>query len=245
VVVAERGEAMKVEALMHRDVVTVRRDTPLREVARLLVEQRVSGLPVVDEAGAVVGVVSEADFLIRERGEPTERPRWLERVFRGGEGLTAEELVKVRAMTAAEAMTAPAVVVDPATTVESAARTMIERRINRLPVVSRGRLVGIVTRADVVRAFVRTDDELREAIIDDVVRRAMWLDGRDLAITVTDGVVRIAGTLERRTDVATIEQLVRAIPGVLDVTVEADWRVDDPRVEAPVVDMVSPPYGPR
>ncbi len=236
---------MDVGSIMRRPVVTVRPETSLREVARLLVEHGISGVPVVDASGAVLGVVSEGDFVIREGGAPRERPRLLDRLFGGETGPTPEELAKVHATTAGEAMTAPAITADPRTHLADAARTMVERAVNRLPIVEDGRLVGIVSRADLVRAFVQSDDELRTTIVEDVVRRAMWLDDRKLGIDVADGRVTITGTLERRSDAGILERLIEQVPGVIAVTVETDWRFDDSDVRAPAVDMVSPPYGPR
>jgi CBS domain-containing protein len=236
---------MKVGEIMKRSVVTVRPETSLRDVAGLLVEHGISGVPVVGDSGAVLGIVSEADFLIRERGIPDRRPRLLDRVFGRGASLAADELAKLAAKTAGEAMTIPAVVVGPGTAVREAARIMSARQINRLPVIEDNQLVGIVTRADIVRAFVRTDEELRAAILDEVVRRAMWLDDRAVSVTVGDGVARIDGTVERRSDVVILERLVREIPGVLDVTLDVGWRVDDTDVEPPRQDMVGPAYGPR
>lgn len=236
---------MNVASIMRQTVVTVRPDTPLRDVARLLVEHGISGVPVVDESGAVLGVVSEADFVIREVGVPREHRRLLGRLFGGNGGASAEDVAKVHATTAGEAMTAPAITTSPATTLPDAARTMIERAINRLPVIEDGRLVGIVTRADLVRAFVRTDEELRTTIIEDVVRRAMWLDDREVGVSVVDGRVTIEGTLEKRSDAAILERLVEGVPGVITVTMATDWRLDDADVQAPAIDMVSPPYGPH
>ncbi len=236
---------MKVGEIMKRSVVTVRPGASLRDVAGLLVEHGISGVPVVDDSGAVLGVVSEADFLIRERGIPDGRPRLLDRLFGRGASLAADELAKLAAKTAGEAMTSPAVVVTADTAVREAARIMSERQINRLPVIDRDQLTGIVTRADIVRAFVRTDDELRTSILDEVVRRAMWLDDRAVSVAVDDGVARISGTVERRSDAPILERLVREIPGVLDVRLDVGWRVDDRDVDPPRQGVVGPAYGPR
>jgi CBS domain-containing protein len=236
---------MHVSEIMKRSVVTVRPDESLRDVAGRLVEHGISGVPVVGDSGAVLGIVSEADFLIRERGLTEARPRLLDRLFGRAAERPAAELAKLAAKTAGEAMTSPAIVVTADTPVREAARIMSDRQINRLPVIEGERLVGIVTRADIVRAFVRTDEELRRAILDDVVRRAMWLDDRQVSVDVDGAVVRITGTVERRSDVATLERLVREIPGVLDVELDVSWRLDDADIRPPRQDMVGPAYGPR
>jgi CBS domain-containing protein len=231
---------MNVGSIMQRTVVTVRRETPLRDVARLLVEHSISGVPVVDDVEAVLGIVSEADFVIREGGTAPARARLFDRLF-GGDGAPApEELAKIHATTAGEAMTAPAITVAPDTALSEAARIMVRQAINRLPVVKAGRLVGIVSRADLVRAFVRTDEDLRTAIVEDVIRRAMWLDDRELGVEVIEGRVRITGTLEKRSDAVILERLVEQVPGVIAVDVDTAWRIDDADIPAPSLDLVSP-----
>lgn len=231
---------MRIDTIMRREVLTVRPATPLREVARLLVERGISGLPVVDEEGAVLGVVSEADFVLKESGAPKHR-RGLERFFGGA----PEANAKVEATTAGEAMTAPAITVGSVTSLQEAARIMVERAVNRLPVVDDGRLVGIVTRADVVRAFVRTDEELQRIVVDDVVLGAMWMDPAKVTVEVADGIVTIGGTLEKRSDGPILERLVRSVPGVIDVRMEAGWSLDDTELRAPKPDIVSPPGPPH
>ncbi len=237
---------MNVGSIMRQPVVTVRPETPLRDVARLLVEHGISGVPVVGDTDAVLGIVSEADFVIRGRGLPNRRPRLLDRLFGNGGSLGAEELAKIQARTAAQAMTSPAIVIGPATSVREAARIMSERAVNRLPVVSDDQLVGIVTRADVVRVFVRSDEELRTVILDDVFRRAMWLDERTMTVEVVDGVARISGNLEKRSDGPILARLVHDVPGVLDVELDVTWHLDDADIRRPEDDMAGrPAYGPR
>ena len=235
---------MKVRDIMHRGVVTVRADAPLKEVARLLVEHAISGLPVVDEAGAVIGVVSETDLVIKERGRPERPPRLIERLF-GPRAADRAELAKVEATAAGDAMSSPAITIDAGQLVRDAAELMIERRINRLPVTDGGRLVGIVTRADIVRSFIRPDEEIRRSIVEDVIERAMWLDTRLLTVSVRQGVVRLEGTIDRRSSVAILEALVHGVGGVVAVETDLRWQVDDSRYVAPEPDLVSPPYGPR
>ncbi len=228
---------MKVRDIMRRDVITVRPETPLKEVARLLVEHGISGLPVVDGEGRVVGVVSEGDLIVKERGE-TGRPRLL------GALLASEraraELAKVEARTAGDAMTSPPITIEPTAPVRVAAARMVERQVNRLPVVEDGRLVGIVTRADLVRAFVRSDAELEHEIVEGVVRRAMWLDPHLLQVSVAEGVVRVTGRVDRRSDARILEELIRRVEGVVDVEVSVDWDVDDQRRPPPPGDIDIP-----
>jgi CBS domain-containing protein len=138
-----------VEQLMTAPVVTVPPNRSLKEVALLLVEHRISGVPVVED-GTVLGVVSEGDIVAKERGATTPAPdgllAWL---FGNDEEITA----KLAARTAADAMSSPTVTIESWRSAATAAALMTDRGVNRLPVVDRGRLVGIVTRADLVRAF--------------------------------------------------------------------------------------------
>jgi len=139
---------MYIEHLMTRDVLTVTPETSLKDVARLLVEHRISGLPVVED-GRVVGVVSEADILFKEQGAQNESTGPFTWLSRGG-GSTA----KLTASTAGEAMTSPAMTIHASATAAAAARLMIEQGVNRLPVTADGTLVGIVTRADLLESLV-------------------------------------------------------------------------------------------
>lgn len=207
---------------MSRQVVVAAPETPLKTVAALLTANRISGVPVEDDDGRVLGVVSEADLLRKEQGlspEVARRFRWL---FRHLDG----EVDKLRARTAGQAMTAPALTVTPGEDVTEAARTMLELRVNRLPVVDRrGRLVGIVTRADLVRAFGRGDDEI-ERDVHDSLRRDLWLDVDRLELAVADGVVTIAGPVDTDLVAATATSWIRRVPGVVDVVADLRPRVD-------------------
>ncbi len=222
---------MKVADVMTRTVVAVAPETPLKDVAALMVEKGISGVPVVDAAGSVVGVVSEADFVIKERGAEGVRHRLLARVF-GESKQTKRELAKIEATTAGEAMTAPAVTVNAADPLKLAAEIMAGRKINRLPVVADGKLVGIVTRADVVRAFVRPDAELERLVREEVLAKtAFWLEPEAFDLSVRAGVVHIAGRVERRSLAETIVEVTRGLGGVVGVESALTWEVDD--VEGP------------
>ena len=217
------AHGMKIEALMTKDVITVLPDASLKAAAALLSEGRISGAPVCDHDDRVLGVISEADIIRKEQGLAPEVhgvARWLTRLFDG-------ELNKVEARTVREAMTAPALTVRPFDSVATAARLMVEHRINRLPVAVDGHLVGIVTRADLVRAFHRTDDEIAEQIRDEIFVRALWLGPEELDLAVQEGVVTIRGAVETESDARVVEHLVRGVPGVVDVTAELMARHHD------------------
>jgi len=213
---------VKVEDVMTRTVLTVERDTPLREVAAILSEHGISGLPVV-EGDRVVGVVSEADLLVKERGEPPRRTG----MFGLFESERPEDEAKLYASTAGEAMTSPALTITGSRPVAAAAALMIEAGVNRLPVVDeQERLVGIVTRADLVRAFVRRDSEIAQEIRDDVALRSLWISPEQLEITVERGVVTLSGRVETRDDAELLPRLARRVPGVVSVESTLTWEHD-------------------
>jgi CBS domain-containing protein len=137
-------------------------------------------------------------------------------------------------------MTSPAVTIEADRSLPDAAAKMTERRINRLPVTENGRLIGIVTRADLVRAYVRSDLQLVQTIRDDVLRRAMWVDPDAFEVDVHDGVVRIGGHVERRSTAELIERVTAMVPGVIAVDADLAWSLDDRDIEAPERDYVSP-----
>lgn len=235
----EETVMMTVRDVMTRSVTSVRRSTPLKDVAQLLVDQGISGVPVVDVDGAVLGVVSEADFLMKEQGAEAVRHRRLARIL-GESRESRAHLTKLDAVKAGEAMTAPAVTVASTCSIHEAAAVMTVRRVDRLPVVDDGRLVGIVSRADLVRAYIRSDEELAKTIREDGLLRILWLDPAPFTIVVTDGVASITGRVERRSTAEMIERTVSMVPGILAVHADVSWPLDDSRVEPVSVDPVFP-----
>jgi CBS domain-containing protein len=221
---------MNVESIMSTEVVTVAPEASLKEVAAILSCRGISGLPVCDESGRVLGVVSEADILQKEQGVGHAGSGVLGWLFQ----TPGESIGKIAARTAGEAMTSPAITVQAGATVAHAARLMIERRVNRLPVLDGDELVGIVTRADLVRAFQRSDEEIEREIVDDVLIRTLWVSPDELSLMIEDGVVSLRGELENRTVTELVAAYVGRVPGVVDVCSELTWRVDDlaPRTAA-------------
>lgn len=222
-----------VATVMTTDVVTVGPDAGYKEVVERLGERQVSAVPVVDAEGRVIGVVSEADLLLKE-----ERPGRR----RGGPLVDPHgEAAKAEARNAAALMTAPAVTVLPEATLTEAARLMHGRRVKRLPVVDReGRLVGIVSRADLLRAFLRTDESIAREVHEDLIRRALVIDPAAVRVTVHEGVVRLDGEVETRSLAVILTRLVRAVEGVVGVDDRVRWRVDDSSAGVP-----SHPFFPR
>jgi CBS domain-containing protein len=210
---------------MTRDVVAVSPQTPLKEAAELLAQHRISGLPVVDE-GSVVGVLSEADIVALSTGSRESRSLIRELLS------TSDPRPDVEAATVGDTMSSPAVTIAPDRPVAEAARVMVERKVNRLPVVDGSQLVGIVTRADLVRAFVRPDQELEREIREDVAAGALWIDPTPLGIRVEGGAVTLTGEVERKVDADLLARHAAAVPGVVSVRSELKWRLDEPAVPA-------------
>jgi CBS domain-containing protein len=215
---------MKVKEVMSTNVLTVTPETPLKQVAALLAERSISGVPVCDAEGKIVGVISEADILHKEQGPGARRGgpfAWLVDQSRYADA------VKAAARTAKDAMTTPPITIGPERPVSVAAKTMIERRVNRLPVVRGDQLVGIVTRADLVRAFQRSDEEIKTEIVEDVLRRALWVDPETLDVTVQNGEVTITGEVEAHSDARVLAKLVQRVPGVVSLDSQLSWGYDD------------------
>ncbi|MGH6653707.1 MAG: CBS domain-containing protein [Actinocrinis sp.] len=215
-------------------VATARPDTTYKQVAELLSEHHVSALPVLDDDGLVIGVVSEADLLPKEarsQDAPTTRP-----AVSLGEHHARQ---KARAESAAELMTAPAVTVAAATALPVAARRMERSRVKRLPVVDAdGRLAGIVSRVDILKVFLRSDAELHQDVRELLVDQ-FWLDPSGWTIGVEDGVVTLVGSMETRSMTQIAVNAVRRIDGVVSVVDNLSYSRDDTKAR-PVPD---PPYG--
>jgi len=217
---------MRVSELMTEKVLTIGPEAPIKDVAKILVANGISGLPVCDLEGRVLGVISEGDILYKEH-DPTEGHvggplGWIIDGRPDHAGYT-----KAKALTAGKAMTAPAITIAPYESAAGAARIMCERHVNRLPVVKNERLVGIVTRADLVRAFTRTDAEIERELKEDVLERMMWIDTGKVEVAVQDGRAALSGRLQRRSDVVLLNSLVARVPGVVAVESTVTWNVDD------------------
>ncbi len=213
---------MKVSDVMTVDVVTVAPDTGLKAAARKMVEHGVSGLPVIDGTGRLVGIITEADFVKQEAGRSQFRyRRLLDAVF-------GERETRPQGDTVADAMTRQPLTIDENARLAEAAREMSDRGVKRLPVVDgNGHLLGIVSRADIVTAYVRPDDVIEDQIRQDVIERILMIEGHELEVSVEEGVVCVAGTVPTRTDARLLEELVGRLEGVVRVEAKLEWRVDD------------------
>ncbi|MFG3292957.1 CBS domain-containing protein [Streptomyces sp. NPDC048179] len=213
-----------VEEFMTRSVVRARRDTPFKELVRLLAQNDVTAVPVVDDLGRPMGVVSEADLLRKsaDQADPSGRTPIPH--------LEAWERTKAEGARAEELMSAPAVCARPEWSVVEAARLMETQHVKRLPVVDEAdRLLGIVSRGDLLRVFLRGDDAIREEITGELLHRTLGLEPADVAVEVSDGRVELSGTVEYRSLVLVVEQLCRGVDGVVSVAENLAWRRDDTR----------------
>jgi len=210
---------MKVQDLMTRDVTTVAPATSLRDAAGLLARKGISGLPVVSATGEVVGVLSEADIVVKAGGE-VARNRLLGWLLESDFGLED----KIKAATVGDAMSAPPVTISPKRPVHEAARLMVAENVNRLPVVDKGKLTGIITRADIVRAFTRSDAELLDEIRKDILRGTFWLEPGRVTVTVVDGEVTLRGDVETEADQELLPHFVAHVPGVISVDADLSCR---------------------
>jgi CBS-domain-containing membrane protein len=219
----------RVRDVMTREVVTVDEEASFKEMAATMAERRVSALPVLDQDGRVAGIVSEADLLLKE--EFPEGPTG-GRLFRGRRQRV--ERAKAAGNTAAELMTTPAVTVGPDATVTEAARLLHQHGIKRMPVVDpAGPLLGIVSRAALLKVFLRSDPEIAQEVRQDVLVRAMWVNPDTVTVEVRDGVVILTGQLERRSLVPIIVSLVHGLDGVVDVVDRLTFEVDDSPIMVP------------
>ncbi|MFE2677144.1 CBS domain-containing protein [Streptomyces hygroscopicus] len=208
--------------LMTRPVVRAPRDMPFKELAGLLTEHDVTAVPVVDGSGHPVGVVSEADLLRKSSGQAD--PSGLLPVPH----LEAWERAKAEGASAQELMSAPAVCARPEWTVVEAARVMADRGVKRLPVVDEtDRLLGIVSRGDLLRVFLRHDDAIRDEIEGDLLRGTLRLAPSAVTVQVRGGEVTLEGSVEARSLVPVLVRLCRGVDGVVSVTEHLAYGTDD------------------
>ncbi|GAA3784481.1 CBS domain-containing protein [Streptomyces chiangmaiensis] len=199
--------------LMTTAVVSVRPGTSFKDIAEHLAEHDITAVPVVDDQGRPVGVVSEADLLFKQESQ-TDPAGHLTAAH-----LLPAERAKARALIAEELMTSPAVTARPQWSVVEAARAMAQHHVKRLPVVDdAGRLVGIVSRADLVRVFLRRDVTIREEIMTDILTRTLGLDPGAVTVQVTQGRVTLSGTLPQSSLIPIAVRLSASVDGVVDVT---------------------------
>jgi CBS domain-containing protein len=180
---------------------------------------------VVNDDGEVVGVLSEADLLVKEGGVTPRRPGQVSWLLDSSD---PKEQLELEARVAGDAMTTPAITIAPYRSTAAAAREMLEHGINRLPVVRNGRLVGLVSRADLVRAFARSDEQVAAE-----VRRhieyflALEDDPSQIDVTVEEGELTLTGTLRRGSTAEALPAFVERVPGIVGVRSDLGWIEDE------------------
>lgn len=201
---------IRAREIMTTPVVTVHPDTPLKDVAARMAANRVSGLPVVDGGGRLVGIVTESDF-IRQFGAPAPQGP-----FGSAHRARAEDTAA--AVTAADLMTREVVTSGGDASLRELAQVMSDHHINRVPIVDGDAFKGIVTRADIVRAFARPDSAVADEIRWRLVHQ-LGIDGTRLTVETRNGVVTLSGEVENRNDTVLLARMAAAMEGVVDVDV--------------------------
>jgi len=221
---------MQAKDVMTRRVLSVEPTATVLQAARMMLQNRISGVPVVDENGKLVGILSEGDFLRRgEAGTQRRRSRWLE--FLMGPGKLASEYVHSHGRTVAEVMTTLVRTVTEDTSVEGIVELMERQRIKRVPVVRDGKLVGIVTRANLLRVLVSVARELPPAVEDDATIRDAIIAELDkqswtppaVDVVVRDGVVTLWGVLMDERQREAVRVAAENVPGVKRIDDQMAW----------------------
>lgn len=216
---------MNASDVMTTDVVTVRPDTTVPELVQLLLSRNISGAPVVDADGVLVGIVTESDLLRRaELGTDRKRGGWL--AFFTGTATLAQDFVRSHATKVSDIMSPGVVAVARDTSLAEIANTMEEKRVHRVPVMEGGRVVGIVSRANLLRAYasrpsetapVATDDATIRAALLDVLSQQSWSRRPENSVVVTDGVVHLWGLAATDEEKRALELVAEGTPGVKTV----------------------------
>ena len=222
---------MQVKDIMTSPVVSIEPDTSVTQAIRIMLQRHISGLPVVDKDGRLVGVVTEGDLLRRvETGTERKRPRWLE--FLVGPGRLADEYTRAHGRKVLDVMTADPATVTEDTSLEEVVKLMEKRRIKRVPVLKDGRIVGIVSRANLlhtlagvareVKPALASDQAIREQLLAELARQA-WAPVAMIDIVVRNGVVELWGTVTDERERQAIKVAAANIPGVKEVNDHLAW----------------------
>jgi CBS domain-containing protein len=230
---------MQVKEIMTTDVVTAHPDTPYKALLERLLDCQVSGVPVVDDEGALVGIVTEADLLARTAFDG-ERPRALAIVADAVSGRQHHWVTKALAWTASDVMTRSVVTCSPQTDVRAAARELLDHDLTRLPVVRDGRVVGILSRRDVLRTLVRADADIAADVDRVLTADPNRPDDHHVVASVIDGKVTLTGDVRYAWDAPVIVAMVRRVDGVIGVENHLHHREPAPRMTTPSSPWLTP-----
>jgi len=218
---------MRAEDIMTREVVTVRPETPVGELARLFADRGISGAPVVDAGGALLGVVTETDLMRRIAAPADPAPGWLGGLFQDPATLARRYAVS-HGRTAQDVMTTEPVTLGPDVPIERVARLLEERDIRRVPIVAAGRLLGVVSRADLLKAVLDQAKPADGVADDAAIRRELakrlrqqpWVDRHFLHASVAEGQVTITGFARSPAVIQGLRALAEGVPGVRGVSLD-------------------------
>jgi CBS domain-containing protein len=207
--------------------------TPFKRLVQLIEENKISAVPIVDAQGVPVGIVSESDLLLKERRRELESESSLLHPRR-----RRQERAKAEGVVAWEIMTKPPITVRSDTNLAQAARLMQERNVRRLVVVDeRDKIVGIVSRSDLLQVFLRTDEELRDDVLSTIVPSMLLSAPDSVQVAVRWNVVTLSGEVDRKSDVEIVARMTRELDGVVDVVNRLAYSWDD--TDAAAVESVS------
>lgn len=209
--------------VMTHDVITVHPDATVKEIAELLLAKGISGVPVVDAAGALVGIVSEGDLMHRVENDTERRRSWWLELFADRERM-AQDFIKSHARKAGDVMTRQVVIVKPDTPLGQVSTLLEKHRIKRVPVVDGGKIIGIVSRANLLKALVRVgegatggaavaDSSLRDSVMAQL-RSNAWADASQINVFVNDGSVELYGIVKSEAEKNAIRVAAEVTPGV-------------------------------
>jgi CBS domain-containing protein len=224
--------AMKAKDVMTSPVTSVEPDASIWQAVRIMLQRRISGLPVINKDGRLVGMVSEGDFLRRaETGTQQRRSHWLD--FLLGPGRLADEYTRSHGRKVQDIMTSDPVTVTEDTSLDAIVRTMEKRRIKRLPVVRGNDVVGIVTRANLVHALAgvarelmpttTSDEAIRERLLNELAKEEAWAPVGLIDVMVRDGVVDLWGTITEARQRQALIAAAENVPGVKAVHDHLGW----------------------
>ena len=208
----------RVSDVMTTAVITTPERTPVGELVGMMSTHRVSAVPIVGDDGRVVGVVSQADLL----------PRVAATAVTGARATGRRTAAKAAATAARDLMGTPVVSISADAPLSAAADKMQATKVKQLVVTDRsGQMLGIVSRADLLRPYTRPDTDIRQDVIDHVLRRVLWIDTRQVQVNVDAGVVTLTGAVGRRTTAAIAARLAARVPGVVSVVNQIRDTFDD------------------
>ncbi|HUZ55272.1 MAG TPA: CBS domain-containing protein [Streptosporangiaceae bacterium] len=208
-----------VRAVMTAPVATVSLDTPFKGLAAIMAEHGVNALPVLDAQGRIAGIVSQSDLIRKEeyQDDPAARPPRSHHHHAQAAGLAARDV-----------MSSPAMTITPGASIVAAARAFDRGHVSHLVVIEAdGTLAGIVTPRDLLKVYLRTDDDIRSEILGEVIGKYLGCDPDWAEVAVTDGIVTLRGEVERKSMVPLAARMTQSVDGVVNVVNMLAYAIDD------------------